>query len=57
MDVQAWPLREPLPDDRRLVRPIVVEHEMHVQVGWDLRLDRIEKLAKLHGPMPSVKIG
>ena len=49
--MEAGPLGEPAPDQRRLVGGVVVRNQVHVQPGGHLGLDGIEKLAELHGPV------
>lgn len=38
------------------MRPIVVEDEMHVQLRWDRRLNRVEKRAELTAALPLVQL-
>jgi hypothetical protein len=45
MKVEARTLGEPLPDDRRLVRTVVIQDEMYVQVTWNFGVDRIGGIA------------
>ena len=42
-------------DQRRLVRAVVVQDEMHVQVGWHFRIDAIQELAKLGRAMSAMQ--
>lgn len=60
MDVKsAWSrgrLGQPLPDDRRFVRAVIVQDEMNVQAGWYLSLDPIQEFAKLHRAMAAMQL-
>ena len=47
VDVEPLPLREPVADERRLVRAVVVHDEVHIHLRRHLRVDRIEKLPEL----------
>lgn len=47
---------EPAVDGRRLVRPVVIEKEMHLQLGGDCMLDGIEELAELDRPVAAVAL-
>jgi hypothetical protein len=51
MDMPTRTLRQPVPDQRGLVRDAVVLDHMHIQPCRDPRLDLIEELAELHGAM------
>jgi hypothetical protein len=54
--VVAGALRQPPTDGRGLVRRIIVENQMHVQVTRDGAVDRVEEPAKLDSPMPGVAL-
>ena len=56
MNMEAGPLGEPVPDQRRLVGGVVVGNQVHVQLGGHLGLDGIEKLAELQGPVAAVAL-
>ena len=56
MDMEAGPLGEPVPDQRRLVGGVVVGNQVHVQLGGHLGLYGIEKLAELQGPVAAVAL-
>src|SRR6266496_4003052 len=43
---------QPCLDDRRLVRRIVVEHDMDIEVGGHVCVDLVEEPTKLDGAMP-----
>src|SRR6516225_7418136 len=53
-EVQKIPraLREPASDHRRLVRGVVVEDDVDVEVRRDSRVDGVEELPELDGPVP-----
>src|SRR5437660_749836 len=51
MNVVPGALGQPLLNDWRLVRGVVVDDEMDCHVGWDRFIDLIQKLPKLDGPM------
>jgi riboflavin biosynthesis pyrimidine reductase len=46
--MKAWALAQPLPDERRLVRRVVVEDQVNVELRRDGLVDRVEELTKLH---------
>ena len=50
-------LRQPALDGRRLVRAVVVEDEMNLQIGRHLAIDRGEKLAELASSMARMTPG
>src|SRR5215467_10539795 len=52
--MKARPLTEPASDQRCLVRGVVVEDEMDVEVQWHRVIDGVEKLAELHGAMAAM---
>src|SRR5207253_10243308 len=56
VDVKPWTLGEPVPNERRLVGAVVVHDDVHVEIGWDLRLDQIEELTELDGAMALMKL-
>lgn len=45
--VPARSFQEPIADHRRLVRGVVVHHEVHVEVVGDGVLDTVEEVAEL----------
>ena len=47
---------EPSSHAWRLVRAVVVQNEMHVKSGWNLGVDRVEKLQELLTAMPPVQL-
>src|SRR6476619_2353758 len=47
VDVKPWTFCKPVANQRRLVRAVVVHDDVDIEVTRDLRLDQIEKLAKL----------
>jgi DNA-binding NarL/FixJ family response regulator len=54
VNVEAWALSEPLPDDGRFVSSVIVDDEMDIQSGRYLRFDRVEELAELQRAMAVV---
>ncbi len=50
-------LGEPRPDERRLVGPVVVYDDVHVEVGGHAVVDAVEELAELDGPVAAVRLG
>jgi len=52
VQVEPRPFQKPPADQGRLMGAIVVQDHMHVQVGWDMGLDRIKELPELARPMP-----
>ncbi len=47
VQVEAWVAQQPAMDERRLVSAVIVQDEVHVQVGWHLRMDAVQELAEL----------
>ena len=54
MDVPVRPPGEPGADRRRLVRGVIVHHEMHVEIARHLGVDRTQELEELSGAMALV---
>ena len=52
--METWPLGQPVVDQRRLVRSIIVHDEVDVQVGRRLGLDGVQELAELHRSVASL---
>lgn len=52
VDMEAWALQQPPSDHGGLMRPIVVEGEMHVQLCRDRHLNRIEERAEFTAALP-----
>ena len=48
--------REPSPDDRGLVRPVVIHDDVDVQGGGHLGVERGQERAELHGAMPATNL-
>lgn len=53
----ARPPREPRPHGRMRVRRIVIEDEVHVELGGDARVDVLEKGEALLMPTPALALG
>jgi hypothetical protein len=51
VNVKSGALSEPLPDDGRFVRAVVVHDDLNVESGRHLMLDQVEELAELHRAM------
>lgn len=56
VQMEARPLQQPLADQGRFMRAIVVEDQMHVQLCGDRRLNRVEELPELSRPMPLMEL-
>lgn len=56
MHMKAGALQQPAADEGGLVCAIVVEDQVHVQLGWNRRLNRIEKLTKFAAALPLVQL-
>lgn len=56
VDMEARALEQPPSDAGRLMRPIVVEDEMHVQLRRDCRLNRVEERAEFTAALPLVQL-
>lgn len=52
--MQARPLGKPVPDQRGLVRAVVVHNDMAIESSRDVRFHVIEELAQLHRAMPAM---
>jgi hypothetical protein len=52
----ARPLSEPLADQRRLVRGVVVHDQVHIEIVRYRGLDLIEKFAELGGAMSAIAL-
>ena len=57
VEVEARVTEQPALDQRRFVRPVVVENEVYFQVLGDAAVDRIEELPKLDASMTTVMLG
>ena len=47
MEVEARVSEQPAVDERRLMRGVVIQDEVHVETGWHFSIDAIQELAKL----------
>src|SRR3982751_4691253 len=56
MHVPARPLRQPVADQRGLVRGVVVPDQMHVEIARHTRFDLIEELTEFLCPMARVAL-
>ena len=56
MDMEAWALEQPPSDQNGLMRAIVVENEMHVQLCWNRCLNRVEELAEFTAALSLVEL-
>jgi hypothetical protein len=56
MHMKARAFGEPVSDQRRFVRAVIVHDDVHVESTRDARVDQIEKLAKLRGSMALMKL-
>src|SRR6266571_6859391 len=56
VDVEAWPLGEPVTDDRGLVGPVVVHDHVDIQIHGDVVLDGVQETAKLDGAVATVDL-
>ncbi len=56
VNVKTGPLEQPVPDESSLVRAVVIQNQVHVQLGGNLRLDRVQKPAELDRTMALVKL-
>lgn len=51
MQVVAWMARKLAPDERRFVRGVVIQDQIHIQLGRHRSIDAVEKFAELEGAM------
>src|SRR6185437_10590589 len=56
MDMESGPLEQPVPDESSLVRAVVIQNQVHVQLGGNLSLDGVQKPAELDRTMALVKL-
>ena len=56
MDVPARPLGQPIADQRRLVRGVIVPDEMNLKSLGDVGLDLVEELSELGRPMTAIAL-
>ena len=56
MKVPTRTLHQPVVDQLGFVGGRVVEHEVHVEIAWDGRLDLIEEVAELDRTMPACAV-
>lgn len=56
MDMESGPLEQPVPDESSLVRAVVIQNQVHVQLGGNLSLDRVQKPVELDRTMALVKL-
>src|SRR3990172_5196096 len=54
--VEARVARQPAPDERCLVGPVVVDDQVHLQVGGDLGVDAPQELPELDRAVPAVRL-
>ena len=54
MQVEAWVSQQPSLNQRCLVGAVVIQNEMHVQVGWHFRINAIQELPKLGRAMSAM---
>ena len=55
MEVKARPFGKPLPDDRCLMRSLVVQHDMDIEFSGHVGLDGVEKPAEFLRTMPAMQ--
>src|SRR5262245_42739678 len=56
MTMKARAFGKPVPDERGLVSPVVVEDEMDIQFSGCLRLKGIKELTEVHRPMTAMEL-
>ena len=56
VDMKPGPFRKPASDRRGLVRAVVVQDQMHVELPGHVGFDGVEKRAELHGAMAAVTL-
>ena len=49
MEMKSGTLGEPVPDERRFMRAVVIHDDVHVEPARNFRLNQIEEFAKLLG--------
>ena len=53
--VESGALREPFPDERRLMGAVVIHDNVRLQSGGHISLDQIQELAEFRGTMAAVQ--
>jgi hypothetical protein len=54
--MEAWPLRQPIADQLRFVRPVVVQNQVHIQFWRNVLLDGVAEVAKLDRAMAALRL-
>ena len=54
--MEAWPLRQPIADQLRFVRSVVVQNQVHIQFLRNVLLDGVEEVTKLDGAMAALRL-
>jgi hypothetical protein len=56
VDVKARPFRQPVPNQRHLMRPVVVHDQMHVEVARHRGINGVQELPELSRAMSLMKL-
>src|SRR5439155_21679238 len=54
--VESGALREPFPDERRLMGAVVIHDNVRLQSGGHISLDQIQELAEFRGTMATMQL-
>jgi len=54
VQVEAWSFHQPVANQLRFVRAVVVQDQVYVQFRRYVSLNRVEEVAKLHGTMAAL---
>src|SRR5215471_11959692 len=52
MQMEAWMTQQPAMEYWRLVSPVVIQDEMHVELRWHLGVDVVQEFSELRRAMP-----
>ncbi len=56
MQVEAWPLGQPVADDFSLMGSVVVQNQVNVEFGRNVVLDGVEEGAELDGAVAAMGV-
>jgi hypothetical protein len=56
VNMKVGALGEPVPDERRVMRAVIIYNEMNVPTSRNLRFDQVQELTKLDGAMAAAQL-
>jgi len=54
--MESRPFRQPIADQLRFVRSVVVQNQVHIQFRRNVLLDGVEEVTKLDGAMATLRL-